>query len=142
VTLQFSVEQRPTAVQYIALLEAAGMAHRRPVDKPDVIQSAIDGAQLMVTAWDGDSLVGALRAITDFHLHCYVCEIAVDPTRQRGGIGVELQRLLRAQLGPECRIKLSSTPDAATYYPHIGYQRVEFAWELKAGTALKEGTAL
>lgn len=135
-TLRFSLEQRPTAAQYIALLEAAGIAHRRPVDKPEVIQTAIDGAQLMVTAWDGDSLVGALRAITDFHLHCYVCEIAVDPARQRGGIGLELQRRLRAQLGPECRIKLSSTKDAATYYPRIGYQPVQFAWELKPGTEL------
>ena len=141
-TLQFSLERRPAAAQYIALLEAAGIAHRRPVDKPEVIQAAVDGAQLMVTAWDGDSLAGALRAITDFHLHCYVCEIAVNPARQRDGIGLELQRLLRAQLGPECRIKLSSTRDAATYYPHIGYERVEFAWELKAGAALEAGTAL
>ena len=92
-SLRFSFDERPSAAEYIELLEAAGIAHRRPVDQPDVIQAAIDGAQVFVSAWDGDALVGALRAITDFHLHCYVCEIAVDPTHQRAGIGLELQRL-------------------------------------------------
>jgi hypothetical protein len=135
-TLAYRLDRRPSAAQYIALLEVAGIAHRRPVDKPDVIQAAIDGAQLMVTAWDGDRLVGALRAITDFHLHCYVCELAVMPDAQRGGVGLELQRAARTQLGPECRIKLSSTTDAATYYPRIGYERVEFAWELKPNSSL------
>ena len=135
-TLRYSLEHRPTAAQFIALLEDAGIAHRRPVDQPDVIQAAIDGAQLVVTAWDGDRLVGALRAITDFHLHCYVCELAVRPTSQRSGIGIELQRRLRAQLGPECKIKLSSTSEAASYYPSIGYQAVEFMWELKPDTEL------
>lgn len=135
-TVGFRLDVRPTAAQFIALLGAAGLAHRRPVDKPEVIQAAIDGAQVLVTAWDGDSLVGALRAITDFHLHCYVGEIAVDPAHQRGGVGLELQRQLRRQLGPQCKIKLSSTSDAATYYPHIGYERIEHAWELKPGTDL------
>jgi hypothetical protein len=135
-TLEFRTDARPSAEQFIALLTAAGIAHRRPIDKPDVIQAAIDGAQVMVTAWDGASLVGALRAITDFHLHCYVAEIAVAPTAQRTGVGLEMQRALRSQLGPECRIKLSSTTDAATYYPRIGYSRVEHAWELKPGAPL------
>jgi len=43
---------------------------------------------------------------------------------------------LRAQLAAECKIKLSSTPDAATYYPRIGYTRPEFFWELEPGAPL------
>jgi len=135
-SLRYTLDERPSAAVYIALLTAAGIAHRRPVDQPDVIQAAIDGAQVFVSAWDGDALIGALRAITDFHLHCYVCEIAVVPTRQREGIGLELQRRLRSNLGDQCRIKLSSTRDAATYYPRIGYEPVEFMWELKPSTHL------
>jgi len=136
VTVAYRLDARPSAAEFIALLAAAGIAHRRPVDQPDVIQAAIDGAQVMVTAWESERLVGALRAITDFHLHCYVCEIAVDPAYQRRGIGLELQRRLRKQLGPECKIKLSSTSDAATYYPSIGYTRPDHFWELKPGTPL------
>ena len=116
-SVRYSTDARPTAAQYIALLEAAGIAHRRPVDRPEVIQAALDGSQVVVTAWDGDELVGALRAITDFHLHCYVGEIAVQPGNQRGGIGLEMQRLLRNHLGPDCKIKLSSTREAVHLLP-------------------------
>ncbi|MGC4174134.1 GNAT family N-acetyltransferase [Demequina sp.] len=135
-SFEYRLDARPSAAEYIALLADAGLAHRRPVDKPDVIQAAIDGAQVMVTAWDGYCLVGALRAITDFHLHCYVGEIAVASTAQRAGVGLAMQRLLRDQLGPECKIKLSSTEDAATYYPRIGYTPIKRAWELLPGTDL------
>lgn len=134
--LLFSLDARPTAAEFIALLTAAGLAGRRPVDRPEVIQAALDGSQLIVTAWEGDSLVGALRAITDFHLHCYVGELAVLPGNQRGGVGLRLQQLLREQLGPDCKIKLSSTTAASTYYPRIGYTRPEFFWELAPGTPL------
>ena len=135
-SIRFSLDERPTAAQFIALLEAAGIAHRRPVDRPELIQAALDGSQVVITAWDGDDLVGALRAITDFHLHCYVGEIAVQPGNQRGGIGLAMQQLLREQLGPDCKIKLSSTREASTYYPRIGYVRPEFFWELSPGTPL------
>ena len=132
----YRLDARLSAGQYIDLLSRAGIAHRRPVDRPELIQAALDGSSLLATAWAGDTLVGALRAITDFHLHCYVGELAVAPEHQHEGIGLELQRMLRAQLAPECKIKLSSTPDAATYYPRIGYTRPEFFWELKPGTPL------
>ena len=135
-SVRFTLDERPTAAQFIALLEAAGIAHRRPVDRPEVIQAALDGSQVVITAWDGDELVGALRAITDFHLHCYVGEIAVLPGNQRGGIGLAMQQLLREQLGADCKIKLSSTREAATYYPRIGYVRPEFFWELSPDTPL------
>lgn len=135
-TVRYSLESRPTAARYIALLTTAGIAHRRPVDQPEVIQAALDGSNVVVTAWDGDELVGALRAITDFQLHCYVGEIAVQPGNQRGGIGLAMQQLLRDQLGPTCTIKLSSTPDAASYYPRIGYVRPAFFWELPPGAPL------
>lgn len=135
-TVRLSLDERPTAAQFIALLDAAGIAHRRPIDKPEIIQAALDRSQVVVTAWDGDELIGALRAITDFHLHCYVGEIAVKPGNQRGGIGLAMQRLVREQLGPECKIKLSSTLEASTYYPRIGYVRPEFFWELPPSTPL------
>lgn len=135
-SVRVGLEARPTAALYIDLLERAGLAERRPVDDPDAIQGALDGSQVVVTAWDGDALVGALRAITDFHLHCYVGELAVDPAYQRAGIGLELQRTLRSRLGPHCKIRLSSTVGAASYYPRMGYIPVERVWELPPGAQL------
>ncbi|WP_061962230.1 GNAT family N-acetyltransferase [Demequina flava] len=122
--------------EYIDLLVRSTLAARRPVDHPDVIRGALESSDLLITARDGDLLVGAARAITDFHLHCYLADLAVDADVQRGGIGLLLQHELRMHLGPMCKLKLSAAPAASDYYPRIGYSRNDRAWELPPGAAL------
>ena len=124
------------AAAYIDLLLRSTLGARRPVDMPEVIAGALEGSDVLVTAWDGPLLVGAARAITDFHLHCYLADLCVDEAYQRRGIGLELQRVLRSLLGPECKLKLSAAPAAAAYYPRVGYERNERAWELPPGRPL------
>lgn len=124
------------AAAYIDLLRRSTLGERRPVDRPDVIAGALAGSDVLVTAWDGPTLVGAARAITDFHLHCYLADLCVDQAYQRRGIGLELQRTLRGVLGPECKLKLSAAPAAAKYYPRVGYERNERAFELPPGRPL------
>lgn len=125
-----------SADQYVDLLHRSTLGARRPVDRPDVIAAALAGSDILSTAWDGDRLVGAARAITDFHLHCYLADLCVDEAYQRRGIGIELQRAMRALLGPLCKVKLSAAPAAAEYYSRMGYVRNDRAWELPPGAPL------
>ncbi|WP_062079313.1 GNAT family N-acetyltransferase [Demequina globuliformis] len=122
--------------EYLGLLQRSTLALRRPVDQPDLIAAALAGSNLVVEARDGEVLVGAARAVTDFHLTCYLADLAVDQHRHRSGIGLALQRELRAHLGPACRIKLAASPAASEYYPRLGYERIERGWELSPGTPL------
>src|SRR5690554_2453293 len=109
--------------EYIDVLRRSGLAERRPVDNVELIEAALRGSDVVLTARIDGVLVGAARAITDFYLHCYLADLAVDVAHQRGGIGLELQRELQKLLAPECKLKLSAAPDAADYYPRIGYMR-------------------
>ncbi|WP_062073542.1 GNAT family N-acetyltransferase [Demequina sediminicola] len=123
--------------EYIDLLERSTLARRRPVDDPALIEAALDHSSLIITGRTPHGvLVGAARAITDFHLHCYLADLAVDASLQRQGLGLRLQKELVGHLGPRCKLKLSAAPAASEYYPRIGYERNTRAWELPPGTPL------
>jgi GNAT superfamily N-acetyltransferase len=119
--------------QFIGVLRRSSLADRRPVDDPDTIARMLRHADLMVTAWHNDLLVGVARSVTDFSYCCYLSDLAVDQDVQRAGIGRALIHKTREQLGPNCTIILLSAPAAADYYPRIGFTRHESAWVLSPG---------
>ncbi len=79
---------------------------RRPVEELDRIQRMVDNANLTITAWDGDRLIGIGRALTDFSYCCYLSDLAVDKDYQRQGIGQALITQLRDILGGEVTLLL------------------------------------
>ena len=113
------------ADQVAQLFRSSGI--RRPVDDLKRIQKMIENANLTLTAWDGDTLVGIARAVTDFSYYCYLSDLAVDRAYQRQGIGRELLRRMREMLGDEVMMVLLAAPEAMEYYPHIGFEKVENA---------------
>ena len=82
-------------------------------------------------------LVGVARSVTDFHYCCYLSDLAVDQAVQDKGIGRELIRHTREQLGPRCKLILLSAPAAVGYYPHIGFTQHNSAWILQAQDILR-----
>ena len=47
-------------------------------------------SNLVVSAWDGDNLVGISRSLTDFCYCCYLSDLAVKKVYQKMGIGKKL----------------------------------------------------
>ncbi|KAF1043815.1 MAG: hypothetical protein GAK35_02042 [Herbaspirillum frisingense] len=123
--------------QFIDVLSRTSLGPRRPLDDRECMEAMIRNANLVVTAWDGDLLVGVARSVTDFVYACYMSELAVDENYQRRGIGKELIRHARSRLGPRCRLRLLAAPDAADYYAHIGFAHSPRCWELTPGSELK-----
>lgn len=119
--------------QMIALYQACTLGARRPLDDRTIAADMLRHADLVITAWDGELLVGISRSLTDFGYVCYLADLAVRDTHQRLGIGVELITRTRAGLGPRAMIVLLAAPQAVDYYPKIGFTRHESAWLLKAG---------
>ncbi|MNG29464.1 Acetyltransferase (GNAT) family protein [compost metagenome] len=81
----------------------------------------LDNADLTVSAWDGDRLIGIARALTDFSYCCYLSDLAVDNDYQKNGIGSKLVEQVRELIGPRCSLVLLSAPGAVGYYPKIGF---------------------
>ena len=115
---------------FIDLLHRSTLAERRPVDDAETIAGMLANADLTVTAWDGELLVGVARSVTDFTYCCYLSDLAVDVAYQRQGIGIELIAQTQAQLGPRCNLILLAAPAAADYYGHIGFNHHPRCWIL------------
>ncbi len=114
------------------LYRASTLGERRPIDDRAIFAEMLAHANLMVTAWDGPLLVGISRTLTDFSYVGYLSDLAVRVSHQRLGIGVELIKRTREQMGPRSMLVLLAAPAATEYYPKIGFQRHESAWILRA----------
>lgn len=101
---------------------------RRPSDDLTRMKKMLDNANLLITAWDGDKLVGVARALTDYSFCCYLSDLAVDKEYQRQGIGHELVTEIQKQIGDECMLLLISAPEAMDYYPKIGFEKIDNAF--------------
>jgi GNAT superfamily N-acetyltransferase len=93
---------------------------KRPADDRERLTQMFWHANLVVTAFDEDRLVGVARSLTDFSYCCYCSDLAVHADYQRQGIGRELLARTKAAAGPHSMLLLLSAPDAISYYPHIG----------------------
>lgn len=118
--------------QVIELYHASTLGERRPVDDRRVLEKMLRYANLVVTAWDKELLIGIARTLTDFSYVGYLADLAVRASYQRRGIGVELIRKTREQMGPRSMLVLLAAPKAAEYYPKVGFSRHESAWVLRA----------
>jgi len=118
--------------QVIELYNASTLGERRPVDDRRIMTDMLRHANLVVTAWDGDLLVGLGRTLSDFSYVGYLADLAVRLSHQRRGIGVELIRKTRERMGPRSLLVLLAAPKAVEYYPKIGFTRHDSAWTLRA----------
>lgn len=120
-----------TAEQAIDLYKRSTLGERRPIHNVQTFEAMLKNANLTVTAWDGETLVGISRSLTDFAYVAYLADLAVDQEYQRSGIGKQLIEETKSRLGPECMIVLLAAPKANEYYEHIGFEHNPRAWTLK-----------
>ncbi|MBD3920068.1 GNAT family N-acetyltransferase [Paenibacillus sp. PR3] len=118
-TITYSTTNNVTAEQLSQLFERSGM--KRPIHDLPRLQTMLDNADITVSAWDGDRLVGIARAITDYAYCCYLSDLAVDGDYQKHGIGSKLVDEVRQVIGELCSLILISAPGAMEYYPKIGF---------------------
>lgn len=115
----------------IELYRASTLGERRPVDDRERMGAMLANANLVITAWEGELLVGISRSVTDFVWATYLADLAVRQSHQRGGIGRELMRRTQAA-APDAKIILLAAPAAETYYPHVGFTRHPQSYTLAA----------
>ena len=119
------------------LYRASTLGERRPIDDRAILADMIRHANLVVTAWEGDVMVGVSRSLTDFSYVAYLADLAVRDTHQKLGIGRELIARTRAEMGPRSMIVLLAAPAAVDYYPKLGFTRHGSAWILRASEELR-----
>ena len=106
--------------QVIELYRASRLGERRPIDDRERMRQMLERANLVITAWDGDALVGIARRLSDFCYATYLSDLAVHADYQRSGIGKELMRRTQ-EAGGRATIFLFAAPKAVDYYGHVGF---------------------
>lgn len=129
--ISYSDKAPITAKQAIDLYKRSTLGERRPINNVTTFELMLKNANLIVTAWDDDKLIGISRSLTDFAYVAYLADLAVDEQYQRTGIGKQLIEETKARLGPECMIVLLAAPEANAYYEHLGFEHNPRAWTLK-----------
>jgi GNAT superfamily N-acetyltransferase len=123
--------------QVIDLYKASTLGARRPVEDRPRFAAMLKNANLVITAWDGEFLVGISRSITDFSYFTYLSDLAVRASHQKQGIGKELIRQTQLHSGPQTTVLLLAAPAAEKYYPHIGFTHHPQAWLLNPEDRLR-----
>lgn len=131
--IQYRDDAQITVEVAIDLYKKSTLGERRPIDRPDIFEGMLNNANLIISAWHDNRLVGVSRSLTDFTYVAYLADLAVDAEYQRQGIGGQLIQETKRRLGQECMIVLLAAPKANDYYPKLGFEHNPRAWMLKGG---------
>ena len=131
--IEYRDNAKITVAAAIDLYKRSTLGERRPLDRPDIFEGMLKNANLIITAWHGERLVGISRTLTDFTYVAYLADLAVDADYQRRGIGKRLIHETKRRLRLECMVVLLAAPKANEYYPKIGFEHNPRAWVLPGG---------
>lgn len=120
ITYQFDIVPDTEAI--IGVYDDSGI--NRPTKDSPRIQKMYTHANLVITAWDGPTLVGIARSLTDYCYCCYLSDLAVKKAYQKKGIGKKLIALTKKKIGEDAMLLLLSAASAMEYYPKIGLKTV------------------
>lgn len=125
----YKINQIPSVLDIISVYDSSGIV--RPTKNRERIKKMYAQSNLVVTAWDGDVLVGVARSFTDFCYACYCSDLAVTKEYQHKGIGKKLLEITKEQAGEESNLLLLAASPALEYYPKVGFTKAENAFFIK-----------
>ena len=106
--------------QVVGLYRANGWSS---AEKPEQLMAALVGSDCVVSALEGEMLVGLGNAISDGHLVVYYPHLIVHPDYQRCGIGAALAREFVASYKGFHQHVLVADGDAIEFYRKLGFTR-------------------
>lgn len=115
----------------IGVYRGCSLGARRPVEDRERMREMLANADIVITAWEGEAMVGIARSVSDFSYATYLSDLAVLDSHQRLGIGKELMRRTQ-QEGGQATVILLAAPAAVEYYPHVGFTQHNSCWMLRA----------
>lgn len=127
--IRYEHDTTPSTEMIIDLYKSAGL--NRPLKDHSRIAKMYAHSNLVVTAWDGNKLVGIARSLTDFCYCCYVSDLAIREEYKRNGIGKKLIQLTKNVVGPGSNLLLLAAPSAMEYYPKIEMEKADNCFIIK-----------
>jgi len=92
-------------------------------EKPDLLYQALANSDSLITAWDGDRLVGLGNAISDGYLVVYYPHLLVHPDYQGKGIGRMIVDRFQKKYGHFHQQMLTADKKAIDFYRKCGFEK-------------------
>ena len=93
---------------------------------PDKLVRAMRNSTHVVSAWDGNKLVGLVRALDDGETVAFLHYLLVDPAYQGLHIGDELMTRVMAFFENHLYVKImASDPKTISFYERYGFQQYD-----------------
>jgi GNAT superfamily N-acetyltransferase len=114
-------EQRDIVIeQILPIYESHGWSSAQ---KPQALYQALLNSHGLVSAWDGERLVGIGNAISDGFLVVYYPHLLVHPDYQGQGIGKRIMEMLKKQYEVMHMHMLVADSEAIVFYEKCGFTR-------------------
>ena len=94
---------------------------------PDKLQIAMRNFETVISAWDGDKLVGMICAMDDGIMTAYIHYLLVRPDYQDKGIGRELVSRVKEIYDDYLRIVVVGYDDEVHFYENCGFEKADDA---------------
>ena len=90
---------------------------------PERIEKALRNSSLVISAWDGDKLVGLVRSLDDGELCAFIHYLLDRPDYQGYHIGAELMNRLMSHYTEYLYVKIMpSDPKTIPFYQKFGFE--------------------
>lgn len=95
-------------------------------DHPSVLRKGFENAMLTLAAYEGEELLGLIRAVGDGETIVYIQDLLVFPEYQRRGVG---SALLKAALDRYSHVRqillaTDNTPKTVAFYQSMGFREL------------------
>lgn len=94
---------------------------------PDKLVVAMKNFKSVISAWDGDKLVGMICAMDDGIMNAYVHYLLVRPEYQGKSIGRELVERVKEIYKDYLRVVVVAYNEELSFYEHCGFKKAEDA---------------
>ena len=118
--IDYSEDRRPARGAVLDLYRSVGWSS---ADKPDALHKGLLASHSLVSAWQGEGLVGLCNAISDGHLVVYFPHLVVRPDYQGRGIGTHLMTRMMARYRGFHQQALIADGRAIEFYKKLGFVR-------------------
>jgi hypothetical protein len=126
--IQFKVNAKVSAEAVIEVYKSSGITYPNDTAR---MQAILDHSNLVITAWDGEQLVGIARSLTDYNSCCYLADLAVKKEHQKSGIGITLIELTENAIGENTALIALSGGPISEYHPKDGFEKLEHGFIIK-----------
>jgi GNAT superfamily N-acetyltransferase len=119
-TIRYSESRDLPLESVLSLYRANGWSSAQ---KPELLHKGLHASHSLITAWDGNKLVGLGNAISDGYLVVYYPHMLVLPDYQGRGIGTQLMRRLMLRYQGFHQHMLVADGRALDFYRKCGFER-------------------